>query len=390
MAMTWLEALKKLDKEPTPEIEVDTYAASSAIELPKSLTQQGAKSAKRRDKGLLSLLAPPDIRNSESHAFGQGCQEKDISTQRRPWLEVLRSLEEEISGEEERQTNAALPSVEKISESLVQRGAKSAKSLTPVSEEEENSSVGTTDTKPIEARHTFVTTQDQLAEVIADLIDVNLVALDLETTGLNPRRDSIRLLSLAARNATHIVDCQSVDPTRLFSILSKATVVAHNALFDLGFLSPLGFVPGKVADTMILSQLLHAGAKVEPLKRGQTSHSLDSVAKRELGLELDKTHQSSDWGSTLTPEMSEYAARDVEVLLPLYDVLIAKIGEAGLTYAAEIEHRALPGVVWMSSAGVSVDEDGWREHARKTEAEAARLKDELKVLAPEHSDGKAW
>jgi len=39
---------------------------------------------------------------------------------------------------------------------------------------------------------------------------------------------------------------------------------------------------------MILSQLLHAASKVEPLKRGQTSHSLGSVVKRELGLELYK------------------------------------------------------------------------------------------------------
>jgi DNA polymerase III epsilon subunit-like protein len=59
-----------------------------------------------------------------------------------------------------------------------------------------------------------------------------------------------------------------VDPAELFPILTEATVVAHNAPFDLGFLSSLGLEPGKVADTMILSQLLHAGAKVEPLKRG--------------------------------------------------------------------------------------------------------------------------
>src|SRR5215208_3339872 len=129
---------------------------------------------------------------------------------------------------------------------------------------------------------------------------------------------------------------------------------------------------------MILSQLLHAGSNVEPLKRGQTSHSLASVVKRELGLELDKTHQSDDWGGTLTPEMIEYAARDVEVLLPLYEVLKAKIEEADLTYVAEIEHRALPAVVWMSSIGVPIDADGWREHARKSEVDAARLQDELK------------
>src|SRR3712207_1962241 len=172
----------------------------------------------------------------------------------------------------------------------------------------------------------------------------------------------------------------------------RSTLFPYTTLFrsDLAFLSSLGFEAGKVADTMILSQLLYAGSKVEPLKRGQTSHSLDSVVERELGLELDKTHQSADWGDILTPEMIEYAARDVEVLLPLYEVLLAKIEEAGLTYVAEIEHRALPALVWMSSAGVPVDADGWREHALKTEADAVRLKDELNALAPEHPDGKAW
>jgi DNA polymerase I len=136
--------------------------------------------------------------------------------------------------------------------------------------------------------------------------------------------------------------------------------------------------------------LLHAGAKVEPLKRGQTSHSLDSVAERELGLTLDKTQQGSDWSGPLSEEKIEYAARDVEVLHPLYEALKAKIVEADLTHVAEIEHRALPAVVWTSSAGVPIDSDGWRGHARKTEADAAHLKDELIALAPEHSDDKEW
>ena len=236
----------------------------------------------------------------------------------------------------------------------------------------------------------IVTDPDRLAEVAALLEGVTEVAIDLETTGLDPRKDSIRLLSVATETATYIVDCQSVDPAELFPILTETILVAHNALFDLGFLSTLGFEPGRVADTMILSQLLHAGSKVELLKRGRTSHSLDSVAKRELGLELDKAQQSSDWGSALTPEMIEYAAKDVEVLISLYEVLKAKIDEAGLTYVAEIEHRALPAVVWMSTAGVALDADGWRKNARKTEADAARLKDKLKVLAPEHPDGKEW
>jgi DNA polymerase III epsilon subunit-like protein len=187
-------------------------------------------------------------------------------------LEALKGLEEEAKKDEKSSTNIALSPVDEISESLVQRGAKSAKSLLTMSDTDENPGVVNEEAKPKEPQRTLVTSQDQLADVVADPKDVDLVALDLETTGLDPRKDSLRLLSLATKRGTYIVDCQSVNPSEHFPILAEATVVAHNALFDLGFLSSSGFVPGKVADTMILSQLLYAGSKVEPLKRGQTSH----------------------------------------------------------------------------------------------------------------------
>lgn len=389
--MSWLEALKNLDKETAQAVEIDTDAASSsAAERKETLDQQGDKSATRGDEELLSLLAPPHTRNSECQAHGELCPTQGTQPQQRPWLAALKSLEE-TTNEVQRRKNPAVSSVDHVSESPVQRGDKSDISATPSPEGERTPGVITADVgRPKEAQRTLVITQDQLAEAIADLENESLVALDLETTGSNPRKDSVRLLSVATKNATHIVDCQRVDPAELFPVLTETTVVAHNAIFDLGFLCALGFEPGKVADTMILSQLLHAGAKAKPLKRGQTSHSLDSVVKRELGVELDKTHQKSDWDGALTPEMVEYVAKDVEVLLPLCEVLKAKIGEAGLTYVAEVEHRALPAVVWMSSAGVPIDADGWREHAQETEAEAARLKDELNAVAPAHPDGKAW
>jgi DNA polymerase III epsilon subunit-like protein len=108
-----------------------------------------------------------------------------------------------------------------------------------VSGEEGNSGVGITVTKPFEAQRKLVTAQDQLAGVVADLEGAEVIALDLETTGLDPRGDSIRLLSLATIGSTYIVDCQSVDPAELFPSLAEKILVAHNALFDLGFLSRL-------------------------------------------------------------------------------------------------------------------------------------------------------
>jgi ribonuclease D len=90
-----------------------------------------------------------------------------------------------------------------------------------------------------------------------------LIGLDTETTGLNPRTDQVRLLSLNCDTNdgrfTYIVDVLQVDPSPLWEALAEKELVLHNAAFDLAFLSRLGFTPGTVHDTMLLAQLLAAG-----------------------------------------------------------------------------------------------------------------------------------
>jgi hypothetical protein len=88
-------------------------------------------------------LSPPHIRNSENHALRQRCQEKDVSTQGRPRLDALRSLEERALKEEKWNTNTVLSSVEENPESPLQRGDKSARSPTPSSDGEKTCGVNT-------------------------------------------------------------------------------------------------------------------------------------------------------------------------------------------------------------------------------------------------------
>ena len=85
------------------------------------------------------------------------------------------------------------------------------------------------------------------------------MALDLETTGLDPREDRVRILSVTTAKGTWLVDCFEVDPRPLFPFLAEKTLIMHNALFDLGFLTEMGFElgeAGRVLDTMLLSQVL--------------------------------------------------------------------------------------------------------------------------------------
>lgn len=114
------------------------------------------------------------------------------------------------------------------------------------------SSVG--ETPPI-----LASTPEQVEEIARQIGDAKLVAVDLETTGLNPRTDEVRLISISTTEATRLIDCSRVDPSPLFPILAGKKLVFHNALFDLGFLQALGFEPGEggaIVDTMLISQLL--------------------------------------------------------------------------------------------------------------------------------------
>jgi DNA polymerase-1 len=211
------------------------------------------------------------------------------------------------------------------------------------------------------------------------------VGLDLETTGLSPHADRARLLSLATQTPdggtpVFLVDCFAADPTPLWEALSGKTLVLHNALFDLQFLARLGFAPaGPVYDTMLLSQLLHG------TRQPKGFHTLGQVVLRELGMRLDKAEQKSDWSGPLTTAQMDYAAKDAAILMPLFNVLVNKIKEAGLERVAGIERRALPAVAWMASHGVGFDTDAWKALADAAAAEAQQLKGELDRAAPPRS-----
>jgi DNA polymerase-1 len=228
----------------------------------------------------------------------------------------------------------------------------------------------------------LVTDASGLEAVSFALGDADLVGLDLETTGLDPRADRVRLLSLAVYTIddggafTYLVDCFAVDPRPLFGALAEKTLVAHNAAFDLGFLAALGFEPGVVHDTMIMSQLLHG------TRKGRGFHGLDQVAERELGRHLEKGLQKADWSGSLTADQLEYAATDAAVLLPLYRALATQVKETGQEQVAQIEARCLPAMVCLARSGTPFDRDAWTALAQEAGREVEDLARQLDEAAP--------
>lgn len=187
---------------------------------------------------------------------------------------------------------------------------------------------------PIETREALVT-----------FLSEPIIGLDTETYFDSARKEnSLSLLQIARpEGEILVIDGLSAAISEARVIVESAEIlkVAHNARFDEGSLRSMGFVPAGLIDSLRLAR------KAIPLR----SFSLASVAQHLFGMEIDKTHQRSDWQSRpLTREQLAYAALDAQIVLAVYQGLAEKLTSLGswekererarLDYSAKKEPRA--------------------------------------------------
>jgi DNA polymerase I-like protein with 3'-5' exonuclease and polymerase domains len=199
------------------------------------------------------------------------------------------------------------------------------------------------------------------------------LALDLETTGLDPRASEIRLVQVSNGEKTYVLDLwKGLDPRPLFEALAKKTVLVHGGDFEWRFIyHHFGIELTDLRDTMLLARLASCGDM-------QVGVGLGAVAERELNVILDKEMQTSDWSGALTKRHLDYAALDAQVLPRLYTRLEADLSRTDQEHVARIEHEALPAVALMKFVGMPVDKEAWDEYADKVEVELRGL--ERKML----------
>jgi DNA polymerase-1 len=226
----------------------------------------------------------------------------------------------------------------------------------------------------------LVTDASGLQTVYQAVDDSSAVGLDLETTGLSPRKNRVRLIQLATDRGTFVIDLfrlggQNLSaPQPLWDLLAEPRLIVHNAAFDLAFLWHLGLRPSKVTDLMILSRLLTAGTR--------DGNAVADLAERELGKPLDKTLQAASWSGALSPAMLDYAARDAETTRALYAPLATKIKAAKLERVASIESRAVPAFLWLAMSGAPFDAEGWTILAAEAEEHERCLIERLDAASP--------
>ncbi|MDW3205138.1 MAG: ribonuclease D [Alphaproteobacteria bacterium] len=166
------------------------------------------------------------------------------------------------------------------------------------------------------------------------------VAIDTETQGLNPLRDRLCVAQLSAGDGTsHLVQFApgEYDAPNLKRLLADESVlkILHFARFDVAICRQwLGVTMGPIYCTKIASKLVRTYTD---------RHSLSTLAKELLGIDMSKQQQSSDWAaSELSPAQQEYAASDVLYLHQIKDRLDTMLAREGRTDIAQACFDFLP------------------------------------------------
>ena len=146
----------------------------------------------------------------------------------------------------------------------------------------------------------------------------NIIALDSETMGLNPKRDKLCLVQISnGDEICHLVkiDLSNKKPKNLIKILknNKIQKIFHYARFDVAvFKHNFKINIKNIYCTKIASKLVRTYTD---------KHGYKDLCSELLGKSISKTEQSSDWGGELTKEQQKYAATDVLYLHKLKDKL---------------------------------------------------------------------
>ena len=149
-------------------------------------------------------------------------------------------------------------------------------------------------------------------------LDNDIIAVDGEFMGLNVRRDPLCLIQISTGNSdAHIIqfDRENYNAPNLAKILndSKITKIFHYGRADLAHIKYyLKIDTNNILDTKIASKLARSYSD---------NHSLKTLIKEFLNIDISKQYQSSDFGGQLTPAQLKYCANDVIYLHKIHEEL---------------------------------------------------------------------
>ena len=146
----------------------------------------------------------------------------------------------------------------------------------------------------------------------------NVLAIDGEFMGLNIRRDPLCLIQISSGNSdAHIIqlDRSTYNAPNLKKILNDASItkIFHYGRADIAHIKHyLKTDTNNILDTKIASKLARSYSD---------NHSLKTLIKEFIKIDISKQFQTSDFGGELTEAQKKYCANDVVYLHRIHEEL---------------------------------------------------------------------
>jgi len=147
----------------------------------------------------------------------------------------------------------------------------------------------------------------------------NVIAVDGEFMGLNVRRDPLCLIQISTGNAdAHIIqlDRTNYNAPNLSKVLTNETItkIFHYGRADIAHIKYyLKINTINILDTKIASKLARSYSD---------NHSLKTLIKEFINIDISKQFQTSDFGGKLSEAQLKYCANDVIYLHKIHGELI--------------------------------------------------------------------
>ena len=257
------------------------------------------------------------------------------------------------------------------------------------------------------SKYECVRTLDRLKAWIARAYDLGVVAVDTETTSLDPMQAGLCGFSLAvAPNeacyvpighqkegggdglfAAGLAPDQIPEADALAALkplLEDRSIlkVAQNMKYDWLVFAQRGIEIEGYDDTMLISYVLDAG---------KGGHGMDDLAKRWLDHDTIHFHHVAGSGKSQVTfdcvaidKATDYAAEDADVTLRLWNALKPRMPAEHVATVYETLERAMPSVLArMERRGISIDRQVLSRLSGEFAQKQGALEDEIKQLAGE-------
>ncbi len=244
----------------------------------------------------------------------------------------------------------------------------------------------------------LVQSEEQILKLKKDLAEAKCLAIDTETTSLDPITAEIVGLSLScsqekayylpiSHHDEHGMPFEAqINLERVHKLLDpflqdpSLPKLGHNLKYDLAVLNNNGFeVNGPLWDTMIASYL------IDPTKR---SHKLDTLCE-EKGLKMtsfkevtQKAKQADSFRFVALEKAKNYSCEDVVAVLLLWEDFKLQLEENGLIdLFNQVETPLIPVLVKMENAGIKINQDLLHELSEEFGAKLDKLNIQIFALA---------